>query len=119
MSGNIFVDCLFLFFICYALISIFYDVSDFLLRRYCRYPQRSFIAVYLLHGSDTLECDIRCALSKSIKQKCALLVVCDELSHDEEKLVWRLCDCYEHVITCKPDEVPQKLEITTSISVSQ
>jgi len=119
MSGNIFVDCLFLFLICYALTSIFYDVSDFLMRKYCRYPQRSFIVVEVSHNDCNLECDIRCALSKSLKQKCALIIVCNELDFDEHMLLWRLADCYDHVVECTPEELPKKLATAAMISASQ
>ena len=119
MSGNIFVDFIFLFLICYAVISIFYDASDFLLRKYCKYPQRSFLIITAVHENDKLECDIRCALSKSLKLKCALIVVDDGLDTDEQMLLWRLTDCYDHVIVCTPEELPKKLATATAISASQ
>ena len=119
MSGNIFVDFIFLFLICYAVISIFYDVSDFLLRKYCKYPQRSFLTVTAVHGSEKLECDIRCALSKSLKLRCALVIADDGLDAEEQTLLWRLTDCYDHVIVCTPGELPQKLATAASISASQ
>ena len=119
MSGNIFIDCIFLFLICYAFISIFYDVSDFLLRKYCRYPQRSFITLTVTHGNEKLDCDVRCALSKSLKLRCALVIVCEGLDFDEHKVLWRLTDCYNHVILCTSEELPQKLETASAISASQ
>ena len=119
MSGNIFVDCIFLFLICYAVISIFYDVSEFLLRKYCRYPQKSFITLFVIHGSERLDCDIRCALSKSLKNKCALVIACDGLDVEEYSLLWRLTDCYDHVIVCTSEELAEKLETASLISASQ
>lgn len=118
MLGNVFVDCVLLFLICYALVSIFYNVSDFLLRRYCKYPQRSFLTLKLKHESESLERDIRCAISKSLSERHALLVVCDDLSQDEYKVVWRLTDVYENIILTTCDELSDKLDFATDISMS-
>lgn len=118
MFGNIFFDCLFLFLICYALVSIFYNVSDFLLRKYCKYPTKSFITIKLTHESDSLDSDIRCALSKSLKERCALLVVCDGLDFQENTIVWRVTDSYEHVVVTTTEDVVQKLDTAASVSVS-
>ena len=118
MSGNVFVDCVFLFLICYALVSIFYDLSDFLMKRYCKYPTKSFLVLEVKHESDTLECDIRCAISKSLSQKCALLIVCRDLSFEEYKVVWRLTDVYEHIVLTTREEMIGKLDTATNISVS-
>ena len=116
MSGNIFVDFLFLFLICYAIFSIFYNLSEFLLRRYSRYPAKYVLALSLKHGSETLECDIRCAVSKSLKEKCALAIVCDGLSIDEYKLLWRITDVYDHILLTKPDGVASVLDKASYIS---
>lgn len=118
MSGKIFVDFLFLFLICYALISIFYNLSEFLMKRYCKYPQKYFFVLELKHDSKNLECDLRCAVSKSLKEKCALVVVCDDLNPEEQKLVWRITDVYEHIILTTPDELIKKLDTAKNISVS-
>ncbi len=118
MTGNIFLDCIFLFLICYALVNIFYSISDFLLRRYCRYPNKSFLMLNLTHESKSLECDIRSAISKSLNNKCALLILCSELDLDEYMILWRLTDSYEHIIITNPDEFFDKLETVKSISVS-
>jgi len=118
MSGKIFVDFIFLFLICYALISIFYNLSDFLMKRYCKYPQKHFFVLLLNNESDTLECDLRCAISKSLKEKCALVVVCDSLNSKEEMLVWRIADVYEHIVLTTRDELLGKLDTAKNISVS-
>ena len=116
MSGNVFLDCLFIFLICYSLVSIFYNTSDFLLRRYCRYPMRSFLVLCISHESSTLECDIRVALSKSIKNRCALVIVCDGLELDEYTILWRLTDCYDHVVVTTPDELHEKIDEAKTIN---
>jgi len=117
MSGNIFVDFVFLFLICYALISIFYNLSDFLMNRYCKYPHKHFFVLLLRH-EENLERDLRCAISKSIKEKCALIVVCDELNAEEYKIVWRIADVYEHIVLTTRDELIKKLDAAKNISVS-
>lgn len=119
MFGNVFLDCLFIFLICYGLVSIFYNTSDFLLRRYCRYPMRAFLILELNHDCPTMECDIRVALSKSIKCKCALVVVCDGFDLDEYTILWRLTDSYDHVVVTTPDDVVSKFETAKTISASQ
>lgn len=119
MSGNIFVDFLFLFLICYAIFSIFYNLSDYLMRRYCKYPAKYFLTLFLNHESETLERDIRCAVSKSLEQKCALVVVCDNLNLDEYKILWRITDVYDDIIITTPDKVLSALENITYISEPQ
>lgn len=119
MFGNVFLDCLFIFLICYGIVSIFYNTSDFLLRRYCRYPMRAFLMLELSHECETLECDIRVALSKSIKNKCALVIVCDGLDLDEYTILWRLTDNYDNVVVTTPDDLMSKIDTAESISVSQ
>ena len=119
MTGNIFVDCLFLFLICYALINIFYSVSDFLLSRYSKYPNSSFLVLELKSESESIENDLRCAISRSLSQKCALVVVCTDLPLEEYKLVWRLCDVYEHIILTTCEELVNKLDMAKDISVSR
>ncbi len=118
MTGNIFVDFLLLFLICYALVSIFYNVSDFLLRRYCKYPLRTFLVLELKHESESFECDIRSAISKSLSQHCGLVIVCTGLSQDEYRTIWRLTDVYEHIILTTRDELLNKLDIATDVSMS-
>ena len=118
MSGNIFVDCVFLFLICYAIISIFYNLSDFLIKRYCKYPPKYFYVLEVKHESKSLERDIRCAISKSLEQKCALGIVCNDLNFEEYKVVWRLTDVYEHIVLATPEELIDKLDTATLISAS-
>ncbi len=118
MSGNFFVDFVFLFLICYALISIFYNLSDYLMKRYCKYPQKHFFVLLLDNESETLERDLRCAIYKSLVQKCALVVVCDGLIPEKEKLVWRIADVYEHITLITRDELIKKLDTAENISVS-
>ncbi len=119
MSGNIFVDCIFLFLICYAIINIFYSVSEFLLNRYSKFHDKSFMILELIHESESIESDLRCAISKSISRKCALITVCTDLSLEEYKLVWRLCDVYEHIILTTREELVNKLDDAKNINVSQ
>lgn len=119
MTGNIFLDLVFLFLICYSLVNLFRDLSDFLLKRYCRYPQKTFLCVEIKHKSETIECDIRCAVSKSISQGCALLVICTDLDLSEQTLVWRLTDCYDHIVLTSRDDILNVLDTATSISVSK
>lgn len=119
MSGNIFVDFLFLFLICYAILSIFYSLSEFLMRRYCKYPDKYFLTLYLNHQSETLERDIRCAVSQSLKQKCALVVVCDDLKLDEYKILWRITDVYDNITITTPDKVLSELGNVAYISEPQ
>lgn len=119
MTGNIFLDCVFLFLICYGIVSIFYNLSEFLLRRFCRYPQKIFLVSELTHESETLECDIRCAISKSIKNKCALVIVCSGLDMEEYSTLWYLTDRYDHIIITTRDDLVNKLETAASISASQ
>lgn len=119
MTGNIFFDCVFLFLICYALINIFYNLSDMLLRRYSRFPNRSFLVLKIKHQSESQESDLRCAISKSLAQKCALLIICTDLSMEEYNLVWRLTDVYEHIILTTLEDLPQKLDTAVSISALQ
>lgn len=119
MSGNIFVDFVFLFLICYAIFSIFYSLSEFLMRRFCKYPAKYFLTLFLNNESKTLERDIRCAVSKSLEQKCALVVVCDNLSIDEYKVLWRITDVYDNVIITTADKVLSEIENITYISELQ
>ena len=119
MTGNIFLDCVFLFLICYAIVCMFYQVSEFLLRRYCRYPQKAFLVLDIHHQSDTLDCDIRCALSKSIKYKCALVVVCNDLDLEEYGILYRITDNFNHIVITTPEEFSMKVEIAKSITASQ
>lgn len=119
MTGNIFLDCVFLFLICYAIVGIFYNVSEFLLHRYCRYPQKSFLVAELVHGSKTYDCDIRMAISKSMKNKCALVFVCSGLNMDEYTVLWNLTGRYDHIIITTREELISKLETAASISASQ
>lgn len=118
MSGNIFVDFVFLFLICYAIFSIFYSLSEFLLRRYCKYPAKHFFVLLLKHKSETLECDIRCAVAKSLKEKCALLIVCEDLDFEEYKLLWRIADVYDHIILTTPDKVTDNFDNVALINGS-
>ncbi len=118
MTGNIFFDCIFLFLICYALINIFYSVSDFLMKRYSKYPNSSFLTLQIKHESQSLENDIRCAVSKSLTQKCALLIVCTDLSMEEYKLVWRITDVYDHIVLTTGEELINKLDTIKTISSS-
>ena len=119
MTGNIFVDCIFLFLICYGLICGFHHLSEFLLHKYCRYPQSTFLVAQINHQSQTFECDIRCAVSKSIKNKCALVFICNDLDLSEYTLLWRITDCYNHIIITDSNEFSAKIEMAKSISVSQ
>ena len=116
MSGNFFVDFIFLFLICYAIFCMFYNLSEFLLKRYCKYPSRCFFVLSLTRGSETLECDVRCAVSKSLKEKCALLIVCNDLSTDEYKTLWRITDVYEHIILTTPEKLTGVLDKASYIS---
>ena len=117
MTGNIFLDLVFLFLICYSLVKLFRNLSDFLLKRYCNYPQKTFLCVEIKHKSETIECDIRCAVSKSVSQKCALVVICSDLDLSEQTLVWRLTDSYDNVILTDRDGILKILDIATSISM--
>ena len=119
MSGNIFLDLIFLFLICYSLINLFRDLSEFLLNRYCRYPQKTFLCVEIKHKSESIECDVRCAVSKCISQKCALVLICTDLDLSEQTLVWRLTDGYDNVILTERDDLLNKLDTAVSISVSK
>ena len=119
MTGNIFLDCLFLFLICYALVCGFHQLSDFLLRRYCRYPQKTFLVADIHHRSESFECDIRCAVSKSVKNRCALVIICHDLDLDEYTLLWRITDCYNHIIITDCSDFSQKIEMAKGISASQ
>ena len=119
MTGNIFLDCMFLFLICYGIVSIFYNLSEFLLHRYCRYPQRSFLVSELVHGSETHECDIRTAISKSLKNKCALVFVCNGLDKDEYLILRNLTYKYNHIILTDREEFTSRIETAKSISASQ
>ena len=119
MTGNIFLDLVFLFLICYALINLFRDLSDFLLKRYCRYPQKAFLCVEIKHKSETIECDVRCAVAKSISQNSALIMICTDLDLTEQTLVWRLTDCYDNVILTDRDGILNNLDVATSISMSK
>ncbi len=110
MSGNIFFDCVFIFFICYGFVSFFYSVSDFLMRRYCKNAQKNFIVLPLVKETKNIECDIRCAISKSLNDKCALVILCDGLNVDEYTVLWRLTDSYDHILVTTPDELPQKID---------
>ena len=116
MTGNIFLDCVFIFFICYGVVCMFCNVSDFLLRHYCRTPQKTFIILPLKHRAETLECDIRCAIAKSLNNKCALVILCENLDADEYIMVWRLTDCYDHIIVSTQDELPEIIEKTQKIN---
>ena len=116
MTGNIFLDCVFIFFICYGLACMFCNVSDFLLRHYCKTVQKAFILLPLKHESKTLECDIRCAVAKSLNNKCALMILCENLDADEYTMVWRLTDCYDHVIVSTQEEFPDKIEKAQAIN---
>jgi|GEM_PF-2679491 len=118
MTGNIFLDCVFLFLICYAFVSIFYNLSEFLLHRYCRYPLKAFLVSELTHASQTHECDIRCAISKSIKNKCALVFVCSGLDAGEYSILWNLTNSYDHIIITNCDEFASKIETAKDISAS-
>jgi len=118
MTGNIFFDCVFLFLICYALVNIFYSVSEFLLRRHCRYPNKAFLVIDIAHEDKSIECDVRCAVSKSLNNKCALVILCDDLSLEEYTVIWRLTDCYEHVVVVNRNEFYEKLETAKNISSS-
>ena len=119
MTGNIFIDCVFLFLICYALINLFYKLSDFLMKKYAKYPDSSFLVLEIIHESKSLENDLRCAISKSLSQKCALVVICTDLSTEEYTLVWRLTDMYKHIVLTTRDELTNKVWVARNISVSQ
>lgn len=118
MSGNIFVDFIFLFLICYAIFCMFYNLSEFLLKRYSKYPPKYFYVLLLKHESQTMECDIRCAVAKSFKEKCALLIVCEDLDLNEYKLLWRITDVYEHILLTTPDKVKENLDNATLLGES-
>ncbi len=118
MTGNIFVDCLFLFLICYAILSIFYNLSDFLLKHYCKYPQRTFLTIEIKHESKVIERDIRCAISKSLKEKCCLVIICNGFTEAEHTLAKSISACYDNVILTTPDDFKKITETASSISVS-
>ena len=100
------------------MVSIFYNVSDFLVRRYCRYPLRAFFVLELNHASETLECDIRTAVSKSQQNKCALVISCRDLDLDEYTILWRLTDSYDHIVIATPEDLTEKIETAKSINAS-
>lgn len=106
MTGNIFLDCVFLFFVCYGVVCMFCNVSDFLMRHYCKTVQKTFILLPVEHESQTLECDVRCAVAKSSNNKCALVILCENLDADEYMMIWRLTDCYDHVLVSTQEELP-------------
>ena len=118
MSGNVFLDCVFVFLICYALVSIFYNVSDFLLHKYCKYPQSSFFLLELTHMSESFECDLRIAVSKSVKSRCALLISCCGLDDEEKSLLQQVVQSYNHIIITTPDEINSCIEMAKAINAS-
>lgn len=118
MTGNIFLDCVFIFFICYGLVCMFYNVSDFLLRHYCKTVQKTFILLPLKHESKTLECEIRCAVAKSLNNKCALVILCENFDADEYTIVWRLTDCYDHIIVTTREELYSAINKTQNINAT-
>jgi hypothetical protein len=75
-----------------------------------------FFVLSLTRGNETLECDVRCAVSKSLKEKCALLIVCNDLSTDEYKTLWRITDVYEHIILTTPEMLTSVLDKASYIS---
>ena len=62
------------------------------------------MTLFLNRESDTLERDIRCSVSQSLKQKCTLVVVCDDLTFDEYKILWRITDTYDNVTITTSDK---------------
>lgn len=118
MTGNIFLDCVFIFFICYGLVCMFCNVSDFLLRHYCKTVQKTFILLPLRHESKNLECDIRCAVARSLNNKCALVILCCDLDADEYTMVWRLTDSYDHIIVSTQEELCEAIQKTQKINAT-
>ncbi len=72
----------------------------------------------LKHGSESFERDIRCSVSKSLLQKCALLIICTNLDTDEYTKLWRITDVYDHVILATHEEIISKLDTAANISIS-
>lgn len=97
MTGNVFFDALIVFLLSYAVVSIIYEIIDLFVTRYSKNKPTFYVLLCLNHKDESLECDIRCALSLSDSLKCDVLIACDELDRDELFILRRLTDDRENV----------------------
>ncbi len=94
---NIFFDALIIFLITYAIINIFYEIAQFLVKKFSKLPPKCELILLLNSGNTTLEADIRTAITKSQQTNCSLTIVDCDLTQQEKMILWRLTDVYENI----------------------
>ena len=104
MTQNIFFDALIIFLIAYAIIDIFYEISECFLNRFSRVSPKDYIVLPLYHGDEHLECSVRFAVRKSIDSRCSLVIIENNLDEDEKMILCRLTDSLGNVTISTPEE---------------
>ncbi len=116
MTGNAFFDGILIFLIVYAILNILYEFTDAFADRFSRYHPKDYLILPLVHGTESLEWDIRTASKRSCNLNCVLIIVCDGLDKDEEMILWRLTDQCDNVLLSSPEELTEKIEAATALN---
>lgn len=109
MTQNIFFDAVIIFLIAYAIIDIFYEISECLLNKFSRVSPKDYIVLPLYHGDEHLECSVRFAIKRSNDLRCSLVIIENNLDESEKKILCRLTDKLSNVIISTPEEFNQKI----------
>ena len=109
MTGNIFFDAGIIFLSLYAIIHICHQFVTYLVEKFSVYRHRDFLVLLLSTGTETLEMDIRMAIKRSETFACSLLIVDMGLLPEEQMILYRLADPYNHVILSAEHELTSKI----------
>lgn len=109
MTQNIFFDALIIFLIAYAIIDIFYEISEYLLNRFSRISPKDYIVLPLYHGDENLECSVRFAVKRSKELRCFLVIVKNNLDENEKMILCRLAENLCNVVILTQEEFAQQV----------
>ena len=118
MTGNIFIDAVWVFMIVYACIHICYEVGTFLVERFSVYHHRDFVILLLTSGVETLEMDIRMAIKRSEDLGCSLLIVDSGLSTEEQMILFRLTDPYHHIVLATMEDALEQIRAADAVNAA-
>lgn len=111
MTQNIFSDALIIFLIAYAIIDIFYEISNFFLNKYSKVSPKDYIVLPLYHGDEHLECLVRFAIQKSEVLRCTLVILPHNLDNCEESILRHLIDECKNVTVRSPEEFAESIKL--------
>lgn len=116
MTGNIFSDALFIFLIVYAIVHICYEIGAFLLEKFSLYHHRDFLILSVSPGHEELELDIRMAIKRSVEKHCSLLILDRGLSPEEQMILWRLTDPYQHIVLTTEQDLMESIKVADAVN---